>query len=61
MQAIEYEARRHVDVYENGGDIVQETRLFDPSRGETRTMRSKEHAHDYRYFPDPDLLPRIER
>ena len=57
MQAIEYEAQRHIDVYEDGGDIVQETRLFDPSRGETRAMRSKEHAHDYRYFPDPDLLP----
>lgn len=57
MQAIEYEARRHVEVYESGGDIVQQTRLFDPSRGETRSMRSKEHAHDYRYFPDPDLLP----
>lgn len=57
MQAIEYEARRHVEVYEGGGDIVQQTRLFDPSRGETRSMRSKEHAHDYRYFPDPDLLP----
>ncbi|AMW35307.1 Asp-tRNA(Asn)/Glu-tRNA(Gln) amidotransferase subunit GatB [Haematospirillum jordaniae] len=57
MQAIEYEARRHVEVYENGGQIVQETRLFDSSRGETRSMRSKEHAHDYRYFPDPDLLP----
>ena len=57
MQAIEYEAQRHIGVYENGGEIIQETRLFDPSRGETRTMRSKEHAHDYRYFPDPDLLP----
>ncbi|NKD77096.1 Asp-tRNA(Asn)/Glu-tRNA(Gln) amidotransferase subunit GatB [Haematospirillum sp. H1815] len=57
MQAIEYEARRHVEVYESGGQIVQETRLFDSSRGETRSMRSKEHAHDYRYFPDPDLLP----
>lgn len=57
MQAIEIEAKRHVEVYESGGDIVQETRLFDPSRGETRSMRSKEHAHDYRYFPDPDLLP----
>ncbi|WP_019644798.1 Asp-tRNA(Asn)/Glu-tRNA(Gln) amidotransferase subunit GatB [Novispirillum itersonii] len=57
MQAIEIEAKRHVEVYESGGDIVQETRLFDPNRGETRSMRSKEHAHDYRYFPDPDLLP----
>ena len=57
MAAIEYEARRQIDVLENGGTIVQETRLFDPDRGETRSMRSKEDAHDYRYFPDPDLLP----
>ncbi|WP_413203954.1 Asp-tRNA(Asn)/Glu-tRNA(Gln) amidotransferase subunit GatB [Rhodospirillum sp. A1_3_36] len=57
MQAIEAEARRHVEVYESGGEIVQETRLFDPAKGETRSMRSKENAHDYRYFPDPDLLP----
>ena len=57
MQAIEYEAGRHIDVYENGGSIDQETRLYDSSRGETRQMRSKEFAHDYRYFPDPDLLP----
>jgi aspartyl-tRNA(Asn)/glutamyl-tRNA(Gln) amidotransferase subunit B len=57
MQAIEYEASRQVDVLEAGGRIVQETRLFDPDRGETRSMRSKEDAHDYRYFPDPDLLP----
>jgi len=57
MAAIEYEARRQVDVLESGGSIVQETRLFDPDRGETRSMRSKEDAHDYRYFPDPDLLP----
>ena len=57
MQAIEGEARRQVDVLEAGGSIVQETRLFDPDRGETRSMRSKEDAHDYRYFPDPDLLP----
>ena len=57
MAAIEYEARRQVEVLENGGSIVQETRLFDPDRGETRSMRSKEDAHDYRYFPDPDLLP----
>ena len=57
MQAIEHEARRHVDVYEAGGDIAQETRLYDPSKSETRPMRSKEFAHDYRYFPDPDLLP----
>ncbi len=57
MQAIEYEAQRQVDLIESGGAVVQETRLFDPSRGETRSMRSKEDAHDYRYFPDPDLLP----
>jgi aspartyl-tRNA(Asn)/glutamyl-tRNA(Gln) amidotransferase subunit B len=56
-QAIEYEARRQVAVLEDGGSIDQETRLFDPSKGETRSMRSKEEAHDYRYFPDPDLLP----
>ncbi len=59
QQAIDYEARRHIDVYEEGGEIVQETRLFDSAKGETRSMRSKEHAHDYRYFPDPDLLPLI--
>lgn len=59
MQAIEHEARRHVDVYESGGDIQQETRLYDPNKGETRQMRSKEFAHDYRYFPDPDLLPLV--
>jgi aspartyl-tRNA(Asn)/glutamyl-tRNA(Gln) amidotransferase subunit B len=57
MQAIEHEANRQVDVLEGGGRIVQETRLFDPDKGETRSMRSKEDAHDYRYFPDPDLLP----
>jgi aspartyl-tRNA(Asn)/glutamyl-tRNA(Gln) amidotransferase subunit B len=57
QQAIEYEARRQVDIIEDGGTIDQETRLWDPSRGETRSMRSKEEAHDYRYFPDPDLLP----
>ena len=56
-KAIEFEARRHVEVLEEGGRIVQETRLFDPDRGETRTMRTKEEAQDYRYFPDPDLLP----
>jgi len=56
-QAIEHEARRQIDVIEDGGSIEQETRLFDPSKGETRSMRSKEEAHDYRYFPDPDLLP----
>jgi len=59
QQAIEYEARRHVEVYETGGTIRQETRLFDSARGETRSMRSKEQAHDYRYFPDPDLLPLV--
>jgi aspartyl-tRNA(Asn)/glutamyl-tRNA(Gln) amidotransferase subunit B len=56
-QAIEYEARRQIEVLEEGGSITQETRLFDSGRGVTRTMRSKEDAHDYRYFPDPDLLP----
>jgi aspartyl-tRNA(Asn)/glutamyl-tRNA(Gln) amidotransferase subunit B len=56
-QAIEHEARRQVDLIEDGGVIAQETRLFDPDSGETRSMRSKEEAHDYRYFPDPDLLP----
>ncbi len=56
-QAIEFEARRQIDVIESGGSIRQETRLFDPGKGETRSMRSKEEAHDYRYFPDPDLLP----
>jgi len=59
MQAIEYEARRQVEVLEGGGTIRQETRLFDSARGVTRPMRSKEHAHDYRYFPDPDLLPLV--
>jgi aspartyl-tRNA(Asn)/glutamyl-tRNA(Gln) amidotransferase subunit B len=57
QQAIEYEARRQIGVLEDGGTIDQETRLFDPVKGETRSMRSKEEAHDYRYFPDPDLLP----
>jgi aspartyl-tRNA(Asn)/glutamyl-tRNA(Gln) amidotransferase subunit B len=57
MAAIEHEAKRQVEVLEEGGTIVQETRLFDPDRGVTRAMRSKEEAHDYRYFPDPDLLP----
>ncbi|MEM9107182.1 MAG: Asp-tRNA(Asn)/Glu-tRNA(Gln) amidotransferase subunit GatB, partial [Pseudomonadota bacterium] len=56
-QAIESEARRQIAVLEDGGSIDQETRLFDPGKGETRSMRSKEDAHDYRYFPDPDLLP----
>jgi aspartyl-tRNA(Asn)/glutamyl-tRNA(Gln) amidotransferase subunit B len=55
--AIEYEARRQIDILEDGGAIDQETRLYDPDSGETRSMRSKEEAHDYRYFPDPDLLP----
>ena len=67
MQAIEHEAERQVAAWEAGEDVVQETRLFDPGRGETRPMRAKEFAHDYRYFPDPDLLPlriapeRVER
>ncbi|MBC00372.1 MAG: Asp-tRNA(Asn)/Glu-tRNA(Gln) amidotransferase GatCAB subunit B [Rhodobacteraceae bacterium] len=56
-QAIDYEARRQIGILEDGGTIDQETRLFDPVKGETRSMRSKEEAHDYRYFPDPDLLP----
>jgi len=56
-QAIEYEARRQIEIIEDGGVIEQETRLYDPNKGETRSMRSKEEAHDYRYFPDPDLLP----
>src|SRR5712671_1093829 len=56
-QAIEHEARRQIEIIEEGGAIDQETRLFDPNKGETRSMRSKEEAHDYRYFPDPDLLP----
>ena len=57
MAVVEHEANRQVDVLEAGGKIVQETRLYDPDRNETRSMRSKEDAHDYRYFPDPDLLP----
>jgi aspartyl-tRNA(Asn)/glutamyl-tRNA(Gln) amidotransferase subunit B len=57
MMAIEYEARRQIEIIEDGGTVDQETRLFDVGTGETRTMRSKEDAHDYRYFPDPDLLP----
>ncbi|QLC23866.1 Asp-tRNA(Asn)/Glu-tRNA(Gln) amidotransferase subunit GatB [Parasphingopyxis algicola] len=57
QQVVETEARRQVDLIEDGGTVVQETRLFDPDKGETRSMRSKEDAHDYRYFPDPDLLP----
>lgn len=59
MKAIEFEAQRQVDILEAGGTIDQETRLFDSTTGETRTMRSKENAHDYRYFPDPDLLPLV--
>ncbi|MEQ1668162.1 MAG: Asp-tRNA(Asn)/Glu-tRNA(Gln) amidotransferase subunit GatB [Sulfuriferula sp.] len=58
-RAIEYEARRQIEINEDGGIIRQETRLYDPDRDETRTMRSKEDAHDYRYFPDPDLLPLV--
>ncbi len=56
-QAIEYEIDRQLDILESGGEVIQETRLFDPVKSETRSMRSKENAHDYRYFPDPDLLP----
>nr|TFG52397.1 MAG: Asp-tRNA(Asn)/Glu-tRNA(Gln) amidotransferase subunit GatB [Hyphomicrobiales bacterium] len=59
VQAVEYEARRQIDILEEGGAIHQETRLFDSRLGETRSMRSKEEAHDYRYFPDPDLLPLV--
>ncbi len=57
QQAIDYEARRQIAIIEDGGKVEQETRLYDPDKGETRSMRSKEEAHDYRYFPDPDLLP----
>jgi aspartyl-tRNA(Asn)/glutamyl-tRNA(Gln) amidotransferase subunit B len=57
MAVVEHEAKRQVEVLEDGGQIVQETRLFDPDKGVTRSLRSKEDAHDYRYFPDPDLLP----
>ncbi|MGS0647784.1 Asp-tRNA(Asn)/Glu-tRNA(Gln) amidotransferase subunit GatB [Komagataeibacter melomenusus] len=59
MHAIEVEATRQIEVWEDGGEVDQETRLFDPSRNETRSLRSKEDAHDYRYFPDPDLLPLV--
>ncbi len=59
MQAVEAEAQRQIAVWEAGGAVEQETRLYDPARGETRSMRSKEDAHDYRYFPDPDLLPLV--
>ena len=58
-QAIDYEARRQIELIEDGGTVLQETRLYDPDRGETRSMRSKEDAQDYRYFPDPDLLPLV--
>jgi len=58
-KAIEFEARRQIELIEDGGEVVQETRLFDPDKGETRTMRTKEDAHDYRYFPDPDLPPLV--
>jgi len=58
-QAIEFEARRQIEILEGGGKVEQETRLYDPDRGETRSMRTKEDAHDYRYFPDPDLLPLV--
>jgi aspartyl-tRNA(Asn)/glutamyl-tRNA(Gln) amidotransferase subunit B len=57
--AIEYEIRRHTEVIESGGKIVQETRLYNAARDTTQSMRSKEEAHDYRYFPDPDLVPLI--
>jgi aspartyl-tRNA(Asn)/glutamyl-tRNA(Gln) amidotransferase subunit B len=57
QQAVDYEVRRQISIVEDGGKVEQETRLYDPNRGETRSMRSKEEAHDYRYFPDPDLLP----
>lgn len=59
MHAVEAEALRQIEVWESGGEVKQETRLYDPSKGETRSMRSKEDAHDYRYFPEPDLLPLI--
>ena len=57
QQAIDVEAKRQIAILEAGGKVDQETRLYDPDKGETRSMRSKEEAHDYRYFPDPDLLP----
>ncbi|SOH95114.1 aspartyl/glutamyl-tRNA(Asn/Gln) amidotransferase subunit B [Monaibacterium marinum] len=59
QQAIDFEAKRQIAILEDGGSIDQETRLYDPTKGETRSMRSKEEAHDYRYFPDPDLLPLV--
>jgi aspartyl-tRNA(Asn)/glutamyl-tRNA(Gln) amidotransferase subunit B len=58
-EAIQYEVRRQIELIEDGGTVVQETRLYDPDKGETRSMRSKEDAHDYRYFPDPDLMPLV--
>ena len=57
QMAIDHEARRQIAIVEGGGEVVQETRLYDPDKNETRSMRNKEEAHDYRYFPDPDLLP----
>ncbi len=57
QQAIDFEARRQIALLEDGNEVIQETRLFDPNAGETKSMRSKEEAHDYRYFPCPDLLP----
>ena len=59
QHAIEFEARRQIELIEDGGTVVQETRLYDPDRNETRPMRTKEDAHDYRYFPDPDLPPLV--
>lgn len=59
MHAVEAEAMRQIEIWESGGEVAQETRLYDPSKGETRSMRSKEEAHDYRYFPEPDLLPLV--
>ena len=58
-RAIEYEARRQIELLEDGRRVEQETRLYDPERDETRSLRTKEEAHDYRYFPDPDLLPLV--
>ena len=58
-EAIQYEVRRQIELIEDGGTVVQETRLYDPDKRETRSMRSKEDAHDYRYFPDPDLMPLV--
>ena len=59
QQAIDFEAKRQIAILEDGGTVEQETRLYDPNKGETRSMRSKEEAHDYRYFPDPDLPPLV--